>query len=249
MSDSDDEKGVNPYFDYMEYTAQPWVYFERQKKYKLYRKGISSYCKQAGSPFASTNNYDVTEERQPSVIAFQPRNVKDMLADFFVSGKPKLTFLGKHADQFIIWSVCQGRYRANSNKSVWVYQGADGDILKLKHGESALWRKVDETVGFGIIREIAEMCDRLYAEILHRFARYSSSSKYYKCCLENYRNLPEFAQFQTHRTPDHKKMVWIHQGRSQGGKKKDMKPEKPIANKVQSIHRALLNYHTWLPEF
>ena len=243
---SDDEKEI-PFEDYGEYLSTPWFYFERKKKFKLYQKGITSY-RPSGSPFESMRNYDTGVALAPVVTTFQPRSMSEMIGDFFVSEKPKLTHLGRHADLYIIWSVTQGRYRSDTNKRVWCFLGEDPAILKLRYADRNAWHKLLESDGFQIVKEVTALCNQLYAEILHRLMRYDGKSKFYKACLENYRNLPEFEQFQSHRGREHKTNTWQFQGAPQGGNKPAFKPIKAVANKIHSVHRTLLNYHVWLPD-
>ena len=237
--------------DYVEYRTTPWIFFERLKKFHLTGEGITSYAKQTGSPFASSKNYDTTETRvsEPHV-AFQRRTNEDMLNDFFIpSGKPKLIYLGMQVDRFIIWSVTQGRYRVDTNKKVFAYQGTESDILKLKYGDAKMWRRVDESSGFLILKLITKTCNELYTDLLEKLSRYEADahSHYAKNCLTNLRNHPEFVAFQRYRGYEHKNYKWVFQPEPQGGGKEDREAAISISNKKHSVHRSLLNYHFWLP--
>ena len=243
---SDDEK-ENPWADWPEYTEQPWEMFEKLAKYHLFEKhGVCSYKAQQG-PFVSNRNYNTTEERLAQPITnFEERPMAEMLQPFFLSKQPVYVQLGMHVDQFIVWAVTCGKYRSDSKKRIWVHQGTHNDILKYKHGDSALWHKVSEDHGFHIIKKITETCNLLYDMILQKLTRHDSKSKCHACCLENLRNLPEFVQFQSYRKPAHKEFKWHFQPRGQGGNKPDLKPAKSVRKKKHSIHRALLKYHFWL---
>lgn len=251
MDQKEPEIGDNPFADYIEYRSTPWVYYERAKKFRLLNLGIASYKKQAWTPFesAKTKNYDTTEERcSKPCTQFVPRPTENMMRDFFTaSGKPKLGVVGKFANTLLIWSVTRGRYRSDRTKRVFVYQGlGDPDIIKLRHGDRGMWKKVDEHAGFGIIADITEQCNQLQETVLRELVRHKSHTKYYKCALENYLYMPEFVQFQSHLKHDHKNLMWRFQPQSQGGNKPDLPPAKPVPNRMQSVHRFLHNYHTWL---
>jgi hypothetical protein len=245
---SDDEK-ENPFSNWSLYTATPWEMFERRKKHRLFeRHGVCSYRAQRGNMFASTRNYDTTEDRRPTPLTtFEERSMKDMLLGFFDDGKPFLSHMGPHVDKYIFWVVTQGKYRSDSNKKLSVYQGTDTDILKFLYGDKNMWLRVDEDVGFRIIKAITETCNQLFEEILVKMTRYNSGSAAYLCRLTNLQNLPEFVQFQKWRKHEHKSHIWYYCPKKQGGKMPDIPAIAPMKNKTHSVHRMLLTYHFWLP--
>jgi hypothetical protein len=221
--------------------------FERFAKYHLLeRHGICSYKPQDG-PFASSKNYDTTEERRAvPLTTYEQKTMTEMIVCFFSNGKPIYTHLGMAVDQFIIWAVTRGKYRSDSKKRVWVHQGTHRDVIKFKHGDGALWLKMTENDGFHIIKAITKNCNLLYEEVLQRLTRYDSNTSGHNCRLENLRNLPEFVQFQSHRKMQHKECKWHYQPRPQGGNKADFPAAKSIRHRKHSVHRALLKYHFWL---
>ena len=236
MSDSEEEKR-NPYEDWMT-RAQPWEYLEQRRKYTMFKAGDRT-------TFTSV----VERERDRiDLTTFEPRPMKQMLADFF-SGKgiPKFFRTSKYADKWIIWSVTGGRFRSNRMKQVFVYQGRDADIIQLKHYSQNMWKPLPEHEGFQAIAAITDRCNLLYDELLRAMVRHGCESKGLKNNLENMMYLAEFVQFQTHRGPKHGQRRWSYQPRGRGGNQKDMPRAKSIPHPQHSVHRFLMQYHEWLP--
>ena len=236
-----DEEKQNPFTDYAE-CVYPWEYLERRTKCDLFKNGIFVYDTEV-------------KTRDPPHTEFEPRNMFETMYPFFWGGKsknkvrhgsPNLFRLGQYADMWIFWAVTQGRYRMNRNKQMFLYQGTDPWILRLKHGSENSWTQIPEHVAFATLKAITETCNQLYTAISQQVVRCHGRSVYFKNTLINYRKIKEFVQFQSYKKPEHKNRRWSHQPRKVGGGKTE-KEAASIRHPQESVHRMLCDYHMWLP--
>ena len=241
MEEEKEEK-VNEFSDWPS-REEPW---DRLNARWLFKNGIPMF----GLDESCTVIKTLTEKEIKELKKrFEPREMADMLKDFFHNGKPVLARMGQQASLWILWSVTQGKYRVNHWKKMWVFTGQDPHIRNLL---TSNWEKTEmfsyEWIDSeSIMKEITNTCNRLYAKILQKLKRHTSKSKYYKCMLLNLRNLPEFVMFQNGRAHVHKQNRWFYVGRSVGGNKQDLKPAPSIPHPMCSVHHMLEDYHDWLP--
>ena len=116
-----EEEKQNPFETYW-LEPMPWTYLEQRARYKLFERGIG---------------HSATSNENEKQISFEPRDMSEMVSDFFEDEHINLYRLKHHADRWILWSVTQGRIRMNRHKQLWIFQGTSADILKLKFGETA----------------------------------------------------------------------------------------------------------------
>ena len=230
-SDSDSDTPRNPYRDWPTET-EPWSLLEQRERCELWKRGIHVYdtdCKEVETP------------------EFKIRPTPEMVADFFDGNKIIWARLIQNADRWILWSVTQGRLRMNRNKQMFMFTGDQTDILRLKFGSENSWEQVYEN--WGVIADVTAACNELYAALERKIdSRAKTRSARQK--VENFKNMPEFVQFQSHRSPYHKKQQsrWAFIGKKKGGNQGYEKPDKPEPNGKHSVHRMLVNYNSWLPD-
>ena len=228
-----DEEKQNPFGTYWQ-EPMPWTYLEQRERFKLFERGIVRYD---------------TSNKKDKTFSFQPRDMSDMVSDFFEDGHINLYRLKHHADRWILWSVTEGRIRMSRTKQLWIFQGTSADILKLKFGENH-WELVCSDETFSILAEITEVCNQLYSEIERKLVNYKSKCNGSVRNIQlNFSNMPEMVQFQSYRTYAHKKQNsrWQYQPLKKGGNEGLEKANKSTPNPKHSVHRILSDYHLWLP--
>jgi hypothetical protein len=138
----------------------------------------------------------------------------------------------------------------NREKHMYMFTGDKDDILSLKFGSENCWRLVND--GWGVIAEVTDACNELYTALLRKLNNFPNPKKYRgrKQKIDNFKNMPEFVQFQSHRGHAHKKQQskWQRIGDTLGGNKGYKKPEAPEPNGKHSVHRMLMDYSSWLPD-
>ena len=229
-----EEEKSNPFENWMN-EPMPWGYLEQHTRSELFKRGIFVYD-------------NSVETRDPPHTEFEPRPEEDMLKVFFTKkGKPRFARFSAHADIWIFWAVTQGRYRMNREKQMFLFQGTNPGILKLKFSSANDWTRMED--GFNILGEIIEACTHLFCIIERKLVKYNGTTQIYKSRLENFRNIPEIVQWQSWRRPEHKKQQsrWKYQAKKLGGNKGYAKEAKNIPNEKHSVHRIVQDYHLWLP--
>ena len=231
MSDSDSEPSPSPFIGWMNET-DPWCYLEQLERHELFNRGVHVY------------DTDCKEVEEPT---FQIRPIKEMVSDFFTkSGKPIWMRLMKDADRWILWAVTEGRLRMNRNKQLFLFTGGNPGILKLKFGSQDSWQPVPEM--WTVMADITAACNELYGKLERKLT--NIKTRFARQKVDNFKDMPEFVDFQSHRGHAHKKQQsrWSFIGKKIGGNRGCEKPAKPDPNPKHSIHRLLCDYHSWLPE-
>ena len=230
MTDSDSEPS-SPFIGWVNET-NPWSYLEQLKRHELYQRGIHVY------------DTDCKESEEPT---FRIRPLKEMVADFFNKrGKTKWDRFRKDADRWILWAVTEGRLRMNRNKQLFIFTGDNPEILKLKFGSRDLWKEAPEM--WTVIADVTAACNQLYGALERKLTNIKTRLAQQK--VDNFKDMPEFVDFQSHRNGAHKKQQcrWSFIGVKKGGNQGCEKPAKPDPNPKHSVHRLICDYHAWLPE-
>jgi len=180
---------------------------------------------------------------------------EDDVVSHFVraNGRPSLRKFDKNVHLWILYYVTQGRFRSDKNKTLWYFAGTPrcGDdshwLASIKaHNTNKYWKIVDNP--FEKLEEIATLCNSVYEELLYSLEHTTgnTSRDMFKNTLVNFRRLPEFVAYQSHRGHVHKQHVWSFVGVLKGGNGGRGEPAKSIPNRIQSIHWYLTKYHVFL---
>ena len=233
MSNEENEEKSNPFEGYSSFLSRtPYEYLEQRAKYDQFEAGNACY------------NTDVKFRTEP-ILRFTPRPMTEMVKEFFRrDGRPQYTRLGDNVAEWILWSVTEGRYRIDRMRRVFAFKGIEAPVLSLKAAKR--WVRVHPEYGdVSMLDAITETCNQLSEQILIRLKAHNSSSRMFKNCLFNFRNLPEFVSTQRDRTYEQKNYRVGYQPIPQAGAAPDSKACKSTPNAVQSVHRYLYNYHIW----
>ena len=233
MSDSDSDSlfAKTPFSDWA-LEPEPWSLLEQKKRRELWLQEIHVY------------DTECKVEENPE---FTIRKTPEMVADFFDGKQTIWPRLCKNADRWILWAVTQGRLRMNRKKHMFMFTGDKADILSLKFGSENCWQLVND--GWGVVADVTEACNELYAALDRKLTN-PRRTRLVQQKIENFKNMPEFVQFQSHRGHAHKKQQARYSfiGDKLGGNKGIKKPAAPEPNGKHSVHRMLMDYSSWLPD-
>jgi hypothetical protein len=163
-----------------------------------------------------------------------------------------LKYFGKNAHLWIIYHVTNGRFRTDKNKYVYYFTGErsphqnDAEWMRClkKNNSTKMWRKMDN--GLELLKDITNVCNEIYDDLLRDYNLFCTGRDMSRNNLKNFRTLPEFVAFQTHRSPRHTNHYWSHVGAMPGGGKHRLRSAKCQPNKIHSVHWYLKNYHDYL---
>ena len=160
--------------------------------------------------------------------------------------------LGPNAHMWMFHEVTGGRLRSDKNKRVWIskIRAHDAhpcqlmDVLQ-RTAHIGNWEILDGDLGFEVIREITDRCNRLRSMLVLMLNERKQTTAV-KQRLLNLREMPEFVEFQSHRRFEHKSVQYEFAPRPQGGNKDPEPPAKPLKTRMYSVHGLMQQYHTWL---
>ena len=225
---------INPFANWPIY-VDPWERLERRTKCEIWKR--------TGSTIYDTD-FNVPDEPN---LEFTPRVLAAMEREYF-TGKGKLILprLRMSADKWIFWTVTQGLFRMGAKNRLFVFQGPP-DILMLRHSKKKCWVRAPDYNT--IIADITNSCNTLKRQLMAVLNRYDNTTKAFRVCRENFKNMPDFVWSQGGRNPAHRQRRWKHMPRSRGGNQPDLKPYRSEPNPQDSIKQMLEDYHQWLNQY
>ena len=241
VKDEYKDPGENPFLDWPSATT-PWELLELYTKCHMWKH----------NPFVrfDRNRFLKSHPKRKEAAQwseFREPPQEEMLSTFFTStGKPRLFRLGQRFDWWLFWAVTNGFYRMDKNKRTYTYVGEHVPTILDFKDSKGFWDNCSDGVGFPILRDITEACNRLMAAVLAKLSRWQKRTKTVVCYLDNMIRLPEMVMFQSYRGHDHKQYRWHYQpGPRCGGRA--AKVARPMQIPKHSVHWMMMNYHLWLP--
>ena len=241
---------MTSWFDALYPWSQLLQKFETIKKKTTHQLVISQDFKLVKG--AAENNDGLKEKNSED---YSDLPTEDDVVSHFVqaNGRPSLRKFDKSSHLCILYYVTQGRFRSDKNKRLWYFAGTPNDsedsawLASIKaNNTNEYWKLVDNP--FEKLEEISTLCNSVYEELLYSLEHTTgnTSRDMFKNILVNFRRLPEFVAYQSHRGHVHKQHVWSFVGVLKGGNGGRGEPAKSIPNRIQSIHWYLTKYHVFL---
>ena len=225
-------------YSYLQSDLPPW-----ESLYRQFRE--TGEARLSKTPFVDFSVKEFNTEKLTSIV--------DIVKYKFRS----LRKLGPQCNMWIFYEASRGLIRSDKNKRVWVSNLFRKNNTKLWTPSQRLnlrkrlnsfnyWTAcLNESVSFKLISDITLRCNQIYSELLmYLSARRQTMAVKHK--LENLRELPEFVDFQTYRTRDHKHYKYCFAPTPQGGNNDAIKAARPLPVKLHSVHGLMMQYHNWL---
>ena len=201
-------------------------------------------------------------------FVFQFPTVKDVLQNFLVEVdglvRPRMELFGSQTQYYVLWYVTSGRICANRNKTLFILWNHKAKPIDLKsisqlqnQDNCKHWKAFSSGPNFEFYYKLCEICQDVFDELVKILATYNRQRKYLKnhhpgfVIHRNLNNMPSFKTFRKDITNDfeHKKYVWTYATKKLGGNQGFAKPCEPTRLMLPCIHKMLVQYHSWLPNF
>ena len=206
-----------------------------------------------------------TEPFDPETFRWEPPAVLDVLKNYFLDENNDPKYMGgPHIQSHILWAVTDGRICANRNKQLfvlWNLKHKPVDIRSISQLQmpqnTHLWKTLPHEDNFETLYRITETCQDVFDEYVRLLGksntkkRYNSDTSASFVMWRNYNNMPSFKTFRKDVRSDfeHKKYQWKYARRRLGGNNGLAEPCKPTKKVLPCVHKMLIQYHSWLPNF
>ena len=245
----------------------PWLRSFFFSKYRAIQKDIPFPSQKP--MLSNTNDFDADR------FYWNAPSVKDVMQYFLVEHdgvvQPVNSTLGMDTPYHVFWAVTGGRLCANRNKQLFVlwnhrqkkiasanYNKYQENIAQLQHPQNShLWKTARSDTDFETFYRITECCQDVFDELVRQVGKYcmrkgyTSDTQPMYVTHHNLLNMPSFKTFRkdVKSDYDHNRYKWEYARRIKGGNQGVTRPEKPTQCIIPCIHKMMVQYHSWLPNF
>ena len=185
--------------------------------------------------------------------------------------QPACMTIGPDTPYHVFWAVTGGRLCSNRNKQLFVlwnhkrkkvgnsqYGTYNKAIAQLQNQKNThLWKTARSDTDFETFYRITECCQDVFDELVRQLGKYCMRKGYTTDTSPMYvahRNLNNMPSFKTFRKDvkndfDHNRYKWEYASRIRGGNQGIAPPGKPTRLVIPCIHKMMVQYHSWLPNF
>lgn len=239
--------------------SPPWMRLFHLAKYRAILSDI---------PFPSPQPMlSYVEPFEPDTFEFPIPSTNDIVQFFIeeVDGvvKPKLIYFSPYIQYYVFWAVTGGRICSNRNKQLfvlWNHKHKPIDIKSISQLQSPqnthLWKTISNSSApdFELFYKISETCQDVFDELLRIISNYDRRKTGSQIASVIHRNINSMPSFKTFRQDikkdfEHKKYMWEYCQRKRGGNQGLEKPSNPTRYVLPCVHKMMVQYHAWLPNF